>query len=227
MYVFNITNAIDYFGPFGHLLGVDAFANSTCSSYATPVTVANALASYQQQGGNLNTYSPSNPRSCYAFLGKNQPGVNEADPTFNSKDATPANPSACVPDPGAAPLEPPQYGIKYTGPTTSACKLVPSSTPAADKGNAKGAGSGAAAAGQTTSGAPPGSSSSSGPVNVGQTLSGVLSTLGLGSAAGTVNGAVGKATGAATGAASQGTAGSAGPVSGSQTQQLLQYLLAP
>ena len=42
-YVFNITNAIDYFGPWGHLLGVDAFANSACSPYATPVTKSTRL----------------------------------------------------------------------------------------------------------------------------------------------------------------------------------------
>jgi virulence factor Mce-like protein len=224
-YVFNITDAIDYFGPFGHLLGVDAFANSTCSSYATPATIASAIASYKQQGGDINKYSPSNPRSCYAFLGPNQPGVNESDPTFNPKNATPANPSACVPDPGAAPLEPPQFGVTYTGPKTSACKLVPASTPAADKGN--GRASSTTATGTTAGGSAGAGSSSNGPVNIPQTLSGVLSTLGLGSAANTVNGAVGKATGAATGAAAQATGSAAGPASSSQTQQLLNYLLAP
>src|SRR5205807_7805045 len=46
-------------------------------------------------------------RQCDAWLGPNQPGVNETDPT---------NPSACVPDPGGAPLG-------KSGPATGACKL--------------------------------------------------------------------------------------------------------
>src|SRR5438067_5126406 len=151
-YVFNITNAIDYFGPWGHLLGVDAFANSACSPYATPVTIAKAIQSYQQNGGNLNQYSPSNPRSCYAFLGPNQPGVNQPDSSWNSKDATPANPSPCVPDPGGYPIEPPGYGVTYHGPTTNACKLNPSSSPAGDKSSAKAASSNSTAAGASRGG---------------------------------------------------------------------------
>ena len=157
MYVFNITNAIDYFGPFGHMLGVDAFVNATCSPYATPVTLAKSLQQYQQLGGNLNTYSPSNPRSCYAFLGPNQPGVNEADPSWNKQTATPANPSQCVPDPGGAPIEPSNYGVTYKGPSTNACKLTPSLLPSADKANAKAAGASSPAATPAT----PSSSASS------------------------------------------------------------------
>jgi virulence factor Mce-like protein len=226
MYVFNITNAIDYFGPWGHLLGVDALANSTCSNYATPVTIAKALQQYQQMGGNLNTYSASNPRSCYAFLGPNQPGVNEADPTFSPKNATPANPSACVPDPGAAPIEPSNYGVSYSGPKTSACKLNPSSTPAADTGKAKSgsltAASGSSGGGSSGSGSGSGSGGGSGarkgPVDIGQTISGALGAVGLGPGSSPVK--------AATGAASQATDGSGSPGAG-QAQQLLNYLLAP
>jgi ABC-type transporter Mla subunit MlaD len=96
-YVFNQAMAINTFGPFGHLLAVDLFADPMCSPYATPATIAQ----------NLKTYGVAY-RHCYAFLGPNQPGVNETDPS---------NPSACVPDPGGAPPG-------EAGPSTSACKLT-------------------------------------------------------------------------------------------------------
>ncbi len=239
MYVFNITNAIDYYGPWGHMLGVDAFTSPTCSPYATPETLAKSLQQYQQLGGKLDQYSPQNPRSCYAFLGPNQPGVNESDPSWNAKNATPANPSACVPDPGAAPIEDPKYGVSYTGPQTSACKLTPTTLPASDKSKAKlasaapastpaapaapsGSGSGSGGSG--------GSSGSGGPPNLGQTIGGVLGTIGtttgsiVNGATGTVKGATGAVTGAA-GAATGAT--SSQPNNGNQAQQLLNYLLAP
>src|SRR5579884_406640 len=120
-YVFNITLATDYFSPYGHMLGVDAFANKDCSPYATPQTIANNIKS-----DGLNAV-----RSCYAFLGPNQPGVNEPDPTWNPGQATPANPSACAPDPGGYPVEPPQYHVHYHGPPATACRLQ-AKGPAAD-----------------------------------------------------------------------------------------------
>ena len=95
-YVYNQTLAINTFGPFGHQLAVDAFVDPACTPYATPGTIAT----------NLKTFGPSY-RKCYAFLGPNQPGVNEPDPS---------NPKACVPDPGGAPPG-------FSGPATSACKL--------------------------------------------------------------------------------------------------------
>ena len=97
-YVFNQTLAINTFGPFGHLLAVDAFVDPKCSPYATPATIALSL----------KQFGPSY-RQCYAWLGPNQPGVNETDPS---------NPRACVPDPGGAP--PGERGPQ----TTSACKLT-------------------------------------------------------------------------------------------------------
>jgi virulence factor Mce-like protein len=106
-YVFNQTLAINTFGPFGHLLAVDAFVDSECSPYATPATIALSL----KQFG-------SSYRQCYAWLGPNQPAVNETDPS---------NPGACVPDPGGAPPG-------ESGPTTQACKLS-----AADQGTGGGA----------------------------------------------------------------------------------------
>jgi hypothetical protein len=102
-YVFNQTLAINTFGPFGHLLAVDSFVDPKCSPYATPATVALSL----------KQFGPSY-RQCYAWLGPNQPGVNETDRS---------NPKACVPDPGGAPP-----GQK--GPTTTACKLTVSASPA-------------------------------------------------------------------------------------------------
>ena len=94
-YVFNQTLAINTFGPFGHMLAVDAFVSPMCTPYATPGTIA----------ANLKQYGAAY-RQCYSWLGPNQPGVNETDPT---------NPSACVPDPGGAPPG-------ETGPSTTAAK---------------------------------------------------------------------------------------------------------
>jgi virulence factor Mce-like protein len=96
-YVFNQTLAINTFGPFGHLLAVDSFVDPMCSPYATSATIAISLAKYGPRY-----------RQCYAWLGPNQPGVNETDPS---------NPRACVPDPGGAPPG-------QRGPRTTACKLT-------------------------------------------------------------------------------------------------------
>ncbi len=99
-YVFNQTLSINTFGPFGHLLAVDSFVDPMCAPYATPATIAMSLAKYGPRY-----------RQCYAWLGPNQPAVNETDPS---------NPHACVPDPGGAPPG-------RRGPRTSACKLTVSS----------------------------------------------------------------------------------------------------
>ena len=102
--MFNQALAVNTYGPFGHVLAVDGFYSTMCSPYATPATVAMALKAYG-----------SKYRQCYSWLGPNQPGVNEPDPT---------DPSAQVPDPGGAPP-----GQK--GPKTSAARLEDSTTPAA------------------------------------------------------------------------------------------------
>jgi hypothetical protein len=224
MYAFNITNAIDYFGPWGHQLGVNAFANSTCSPYATPATIASAIQSYVQQGGDLTKNDPSNPRTCYAYLGPNQPGVNQSDPSFTPQDATPANPSKCVPDPGGYPVQ--GYGTHYYGPTTNACKLTPSTSPVSAQSSARSRSASAPPVTQT--GAPSASGPGSGglpklPPGAGQTISGLLGSLGLGQAVGTAAGVINKATGAV----GQATGSAAGPQAGNQAQQLLNYLLAP
>ena len=82
-YVFNQTLAINAYGPYGHVLAVDAFFSKMCAPYATPATIAMALKQYGP------TY-----RQCYSWLGPNQPGVTTTDPS---------DPSAAVPDPGGAP----------------------------------------------------------------------------------------------------------------------------
>jgi ABC-type transporter Mla subunit MlaD len=102
-YVFNQENAINTFGPFGHMLTVDAFTSNMCSSYASPGTVA----------ANLKQYGPAY-RQCYAWYGPNQPGVNEADPS---------NPGGCVPDPGGAP--PGHQGPSTNAPACPAKPLTP------------------------------------------------------------------------------------------------------
>ncbi len=215
-YVFNITNAIDYFTPYGHMLGVDAFANQTCSPYQTPVTLAKALQSYQQQGGDLNANDPRNPRTCYAFLGPNQQGVNELDPTWNQQDKTPANPSPCVPDPGGYPIQ--GYGTHYYGPSTSACKLTPSPLPSSDQSNTKLKSANAATAAGGGGSAPSSGGGSGGPTSAANAVTGVLGSIisGVGSPVKKATGAVGTPAG-----------GAGGPVSGGQAQQLLNYLLAP
>jgi virulence factor Mce-like protein len=82
-YAFNQALAINTYGPEGHVLAVDAFANAMCTPYATPASQALAIKQYGTQF-----------RQCYSWLGPNQPGVNETDPS---------DPSAAVPDPGGEP----------------------------------------------------------------------------------------------------------------------------
>jgi phospholipid/cholesterol/gamma-HCH transport system substrate-binding protein len=96
-YVFNQTLAVNTYGPLGHMLAVDAFFSPMCSPYATPASIALMLKQYG-----------SAYRQCYSWLGPNQPGVNETDPS---------DPSAPVPDPGGAPPG-------KTGPSTSASRLT-------------------------------------------------------------------------------------------------------
>ncbi len=211
-YVFNQTLAINAFGPFGHMLAVDAFVDLRCTPYATPATIAT----------NLKTFG-SSYRQCYSWLGPHQPGVNETDPS---------NPSAPVPDPGGAPPG-------ESGPVTSAAKLLPASSKArgarvrrlggarrhpakttagaAGASTATGSGSGATAGGSSAnSGA-----SAAPPIDLSKTVGAILGLLGLGhSNSGTATHAP-KAPSAPS-ASSTASAASAG----SQTQQLLNYLLS-
>ena len=149
-YVFNQTLAINGFGQFGHFLAVDAFADPMCSQYATPQSVANNLAAFGKTA-----------RDCYSWLGPNQPGINETDPSA---------PSACVPDPGGAPPGEP-------GPKTTACRLKASSLPVAEVSRRTAKAQSKSGTPRTTSG-PATSAPGGGPVGGG----------GSGAVAGTVQG---------------------------------------
>jgi virulence factor Mce-like protein len=203
-FAYNVAGATNTYGPVGHLLAVDGFLNSMCTPYATPGTVA----------ANLKQYG-SAYRSCYAFLGPNQPGVNETDPS---------NPHACVPDPG---------GVTpgHTGPTTSACKLAAADTTRTASRKAAARGGGAKPAKALTTSVQNGAS---GPVSgIKQTLSGlsqtvgqVLNLLGGGSGAAkpTLPGGLG---GLANGVTSGSSGAGSGSSGSSQAQRLLNYLLSP
>ena len=234
-YAFEQTNAIDYFGQFGHILAVDAFVND-CSGYQTPQTITSNL---QADGSSF--------RQCYSWLGPNQPGINERDPT---------DPTATIPDPGGSPPgEPGPTGSITTSlasvapkattrksskaPTTSEPSVtapktttIPStgSTPAP---STPGAGSGASPAPPAT-----GTGTGTGPINLGglgQLLNGVLGGGSSGSSTGT-GGGLGSLLGgvlgndrSASGTAASSTASSSGAAATTpqQAQQLLDYLLAP
>jgi ABC-type transporter Mla subunit MlaD len=104
-FAFNLAAATNTYGPFGHQLAVDAFVSAMCTPYASAGTVYT----------NTKTFGPA-ARSCYAWLGPNQPGVNTTDPS---------NPTACVPDPGGAPP-----GQTAPATTAAACKTAPARVPA-------------------------------------------------------------------------------------------------
>jgi virulence factor Mce-like protein len=191
-YVFNQALAINTYGPLGHLLAVDAFFNKMCSPYATPATIAMAL----------KQYGPAY-RQCYAWLGPNQPGVNETDPS---------DPGAAVPDPGGAPPG-------QSGPSTNAARLT-----VADLTNATGGTSSPAtsagtitAPASTSTAAGSSGAASSGQGSATSAIGKILASLGGGS------------TGSSATSGSSGTSGSGAGTSsgGSQAQQLLNYLLAP
>ncbi len=218
-YVFNQALAINTFGPEGHVLAVDAFVNPMCTPYATPATVALAI----------KQYGPSY-RQCYSWLGPNQPGVNETDPS---------DPSASVPDPGGAPPG-------ESGPSTSASRLTAAEVqdainankkqPASQKTKnakakkkAKGKGSAAAnpsANAPSSSGSSSAAPSSSGggsapPIDLGKTIGQVLQ--------GAVGGAPAPSVPTPTPAAPVAPASGSGSSSssGGSAQQLLNYLLSP
>jgi virulence factor Mce-like protein len=202
-YAFIQPLAINTFGPLGHLLAVDAFANTTCTPYATPQTIASTIA---QQGA-------AAARSCYSVLGPNQPGVTTTDPS---------NPKACVPDPGGAPAG-------KNGVATSACKLsaAPSSPNAARAKGGNDSGNGSASTGASNplaSAVPSGGGSGGG----GSPLPAVPTPNPAASIQGTL-GEIGAALGggSSTSSSSSATSSPSSASSGGQAQQLLNYLLAP
>jgi virulence factor Mce-like protein len=194
-YVFNQTLAVNTYGPFGHVLAVDAFFSKMCSPYATPAYIAMALKAYG-----------SAYRQCYAWLGPNQPGVNETDPS---------DPSAAVPDPGGAPP-----GKK--GPRTNATRLTAAMVTAAQKAGSSTTGS--ATTGTTSTGAAS-TIAAADTTSAATTSTGTTTASGPAIDLGKTIGQIVRGVGTTTAAASGGS--SSGPVTGSQAQQLLNYLLAP
>jgi virulence factor Mce-like protein len=130
-YVFNQTLAINTYGPEGHVLAVDAFASAMCSAYATPASIALAIKQYGTQF-----------RQCYSFLGPNQPGVNETDPS---------DPSAAVPDPGG---EPPGDGSIATSASRLTAAMVNNADVVHRAAKASSNGSGSSSTTSTTSQTP-------------------------------------------------------------------------
>jgi ABC-type transporter Mla subunit MlaD len=198
-YVFNQTLAINGYTQFGHILAVDAFVDLSCTKFATPASIAAGLK------------QDPNYRRCYSWLGPNQPGVNETDPS---------DPTACVPDPGGAPPGEP-------GPKTTACKLSASDTSshaASDtSGQAKSGASGRARsrAGQPGTGGANSGASSGSPLDISQTIGQIVGAIGGAGASGSGG------SGGGSSAAASGDSGSGAGGSSNQAQQLLNYLLAP
>jgi virulence factor Mce-like protein len=198
-YVFNQTNAINTYGPFGHMLAVDAFASPECSPYATPGTIS----------AMLKQYGPSY-RDCYSWLGPNQPGVNETDPS---------DPSACVPDPGGAP--PGDQGPKTTAAACPAEALSTSPPDTSAKRSAKTSKSASSstgpASGLTSTGTP---SSGSGPASGLQSIVSQVAQA-LGTSTQTTTPTV-PTTSQSNSSSTTGTTPSS-----TDAQQLLNYLLSP
>jgi virulence factor Mce-like protein len=209
-YVFNQSMAINTFAPFGHLLAVDAFQSGMCSPYASPATVA----------ANLKQYGAAY-RQCYSWLGPNQAGVNEPDPS---------NPGGCVPDPGGAPPG-------RTGPQTSAraCPAPFLSTNPPSSASKPASKPPAGGASTTPSSPLPGTTTPTVPIPGAGSLLPHPGPPSLPGVLNKVTSAVGAATGVTTPStpttpsasppASSNTA--SGTPSAQQAQQLLNYLLSP
>jgi virulence factor Mce-like protein len=213
-FAFNLAGATNYYGPVGHLLAVDGFVSAMCTPYATPATVAANLAQYGA------AY-----RQCYSWLGPNQPGVNETDPS---------DPSACVPDPGGAPPG-------ETGPTTSACKLtagaISTDTRAATTTTTSHTKAGHNNTATTSTSSPPTTSSGSTPPsitntlhNLSQTVSQVLGLLSNGlksTSSHSSSGLLGLGSKSSSSGSSSSSSSSGSSNGASQTERLLNYLMSP
>jgi hypothetical protein len=170
-----------------------------CTPYATPGTIS----------ANLKTDGAAY-RQCYSWLGPNQPGVNETDPS---------NPSACVPDPGGAPPG-------ETGPSTTAakCPAEALSTNGANNKSSKKSSTPTPATGATgalpSTGVSPPSTVQNALGAVNKAVGGVTSTLGG------VTSSVPSVPLPTQPQTSTSTANNGAP-SAQQAQQLLNYLLSP
>ena len=201
-YAFNQSQTVNTFSSFGHMLAVDAFANNTCTPYASPGTAAAMLKQYGA------AY-----RQCYSWYGPNQPGVNETDPS---------DPNGCVPDPGGSP--PGEPGPKTTAAACPASMLTMNPPKANAKANSKTSTSGSGTS-SGSSGLPiPGVKTPGGS----NPLKGVLGqvTSGLGAATSTtpITPTVPSVTAPTSPANSSAPSGTP---SAQQAQTLLNYLLAP
>jgi virulence factor Mce-like protein len=207
-YVFNTALAINTYGPYGHVLAVDAFFSKQCSPYQSSAS----LALYLKQYG-------ASQRDCYAFLGPNQPGVTTSDPS---------NPGAAIPDPGGAP--PGKKGL-----ATSASRLTASSVLANDKAAhatpalAAGSGSGSNSTSSTSasSTATPSTTSSSSSASATSSTSSTASPASSTSGSQQTIGQIVSGTGMVhkTNSTTSSSTGSA--PSANQAKTLLNYLLAP
>jgi virulence factor Mce-like protein len=193
-YVFNQALSLNTFGPYGHVLAVDAFYNRMCSPYQSPASLAMYLKEYGAA-----------ERSCYAFLGPNQPGVTTTDPS---------DPGAAVPDPGGAP--PGQKGA-----ATSAGRLTAAMVMANDK-------AARAASANPSSSSSPNSTTSASTTSTAQTSSAPTSSTPSSTTSGQTVGQVISGTGMVhTKTANQANSTNQGSPSSNQAQALLNYLLAP
>jgi virulence factor Mce-like protein len=214
-YVFNQTLAVNAYGPLGHFLAVDGFFSAMCSPYATPASVALAIKAYGAKY-----------RQCYAWLGPNQPGVNQTDPSA---------PKAPVPDPGGAP--PGETGPKTSAARLTVADLASQTTPSKFPQNPASTGTTSTPATvsttSTTTGAAGAGTTSTPSATLHSTVSSILSLLsggGRSAADGTPAASGSSDSGSSTSSTSStlSTSGVPGaPASGAHAQQLLNYLLAP
>ncbi|HET9101755.1 MAG TPA: MlaD family protein [Solirubrobacteraceae bacterium] len=197
-YVFNQALAINTYGPYGHVLAVDAFFSKECSPYQSAASLAISLAAN----------GPS-ARQCYSWLGPNQPGVSTTDPS---------DPSAKIPDPGGAP--PGKTGAQTSAQkltaadVTAAARVAHALTTATQTTPPITASTTAAVASTTPQASTSTSRSSSGPaINLHQTIGQIITGTGTSHAP--------------SAAASAGAGSSPSTPGGSSAQALLNYLLAP
>jgi virulence factor Mce-like protein len=200
-YVFNQTLAVNTYGPLGHVLAVDAFFSPMCSPYATPASIALMLKQYG-----------SAYRQCYSWLGPNQPGVNETDPS---------DPSAPVPDPGGAPPG-------KSGPRTDATRLTAAMVQGAQASARKSNSAKASQPTPTKTSSSSSASSSSSTTTSGSSTSPLPKPTVPGAPPINLKASVGQIlAGTVGGAPAPSSSPSSNSASPSQAQQLLNYLLAP
>jgi virulence factor Mce-like protein len=211
-YVFNQALAINYYGPLGHMLGVDAFINNMCAPYATPATVSMALKQYGPRY-----------RQCYSFLGPDQPGVTTTDPS---------NPGAAIPDPGGGG---PVASSASAAPALDVSHVRRSGASSGGSGSGSTSASTAKSAGGSNSSSGANVSSSGPAINLPKSVGQILNGTGSrptakpssNSTSSSTSSSSSSTTSAPSAPAPASTGSSGGNGSGGQTQALLNYLLTP